>query len=156
MTAAVWVTFWPSPSAAAMPKSITFTAPPGDHDVGRLDVAVDDAVAVAEVERGADVGHDLDDALLRHRALALDDLAQGLPVDELHDDVGQRAELALHLAGVVHATMAGWLSAAEFCASRRNRSWNCGSRARSARSTLIATSRPSRVSRPRCTSDMPP
>ena len=27
MTAAVCVTFWPSPSARAMPKSITFTAP---------------------------------------------------------------------------------------------------------------------------------
>jgi len=54
------------------------------------------------------------------------------------------------------ATMAGWLSDAAFCASRRNRVWNVGSRARSARSTLIATSRPRRTSRPRCTSLMPP
>ena len=54
------------------------------------------------------------------------------------------------------ATMAGWFSAAEFCASRRNRSWNVASRARSVRSILMATSRPSRRSRPRCTSAMPP
>jgi hypothetical protein len=58
-------------------------------------------VPVAEVQRGADVGHDLDDPLLGQRPLGLDDLAQRLPVDELHDDVGQRAELALGLPGVV-------------------------------------------------------
>ncbi len=72
-----------------------------DHDVGRLDVAVDDAVLVREVERGADVGHHLDDALLGQRTGRLDDLAERLPVDELHDDVRERAELALDLAGVV-------------------------------------------------------
>src|SRR6059058_3317982 len=39
------------------------------------------------------------------------------------------------------ATIAGWLSDAAFCASRRNRSWKVSSRARSLRSVLIATSR---------------
>ena len=72
-----------------------------DHDVRRLHVAMDDVVLVAEVQRGADVGHHLDDPLLAHRPLRLDDLAQRVAVDVLHHDVGQRPEVALHLAGVV-------------------------------------------------------
>ena len=53
-------------------------------------------------------------------------------------------------------TIEGWLRPAADCASRRKRFRNDGSRARSARSTLIATSRPRRMSRPRWTSAMPP
>ena len=44
------------------------------------------------------------------------------------------------------ATIAGWLRAAADCASRRNRFWNDGSRARSERRILMATVRPSRRS----------
>ncbi len=44
------------------------------------------------------------------------------------------------------ATMAGWFSDAAACASRRNRAWKDGSRARSDRRILIATVRPRRVS----------
>ena len=53
-------------------------------------------------------------------------------------------------------TMQGAFRDAAACASRRNREWKLGSRARSARNTLIATSRPSRVSRPEKTSAIPP
>ncbi len=53
-------------------------------------------------------------------------------------------------------TMAGWLSDAEDCASRLNRAWNDGSRARSVRSSLTATQRPSRASWADQTSAIPP
>jgi hypothetical protein len=58
MTAWVWVIVaLVSAMARAMPKSITLTEPSAaDHDVGRLDVAVDDAHAVA-------VGEGVEDAL---------------------------------------------------------------------------------------------
>ena len=72
-----------------------------DHDVRGLDVAVDDAVLVAEVQRLAGVGDDLDRALGRHRALGVHDVAQRDPVDVLHHDVGQRPVRGLGLAGVV-------------------------------------------------------
>src|SRR4029453_17958883 len=52
--------------------------------------------------------------------------------------------------------MDGWFRAAADCASRRNRAWNVGSLARSIRSRLIATVRPSRLSTPLRTSAMPP
>ena len=52
MTAWVWVIVaLASAMARAMPKSITLTVPSfADHDVRRLDVTVDDAVAVAVAE----------------------------------------------------------------------------------------------------------
>ena len=129
---------------------------PVDHDVGRLHVAVDDAVLVAEVERGAHVGHHLDDPLLAHRARGLDDLAQRLPVDVLHDDVGQRAEVAGDLAGVIDRDDRGMVERRGVLRLAAEPRWNWGSRAKSARSTFTATSRPRRLSRPRCTSDIPP
>ena len=53
-------------------------------------------------------------------------------------------------------TMFGWLSAATAFASRSKRASRAGSAATAAGSTLIATSRPSRVSFARYTSPMPP
>src|SRR5215212_987793 len=52
--------------------------------------------------------------------------------------------------------MCGWLSAAAFCASARNRARNVGSPVNSLRSTLTATGRPSSTSVPRQTWPMPP
>ena len=73
-----------------------------DHDVRRLDVAVDDAVLMAEVQRLAGVGDDLDGPPGRHRTVVVHDVAQGDAVDVLHDDVGQRTGGRFGLAGVVH------------------------------------------------------
>src|SRR6056297_2279519 len=52
--------------------------------------------------------------------------------------------------------MFGWFNAAALCASRRKRAWKLGSFARSGRRILMATRRPSRRSRPSCTSAIPP
>ncbi len=72
-----------------------------DHDVRGLDVAVDDAVLVAEVQRLAGVGDDLDGLPGWDRSVAVHDVAQRHAVDVLHHDVGQRAGRRLGLPGVV-------------------------------------------------------
>src|SRR6185437_5636892 len=68
---------------------------------GRLDVAVDDAVLMAEVQRLARVGDDLDGSARWQGAVGVHDVAQGDTVDVFHDDVGQRPGGGLRLAGVV-------------------------------------------------------
>jgi len=73
-----------------------------NHHVGRFDVPVDDPAPMAEIQRGADVGHRLDGLLLVHRALGLDNVTQCPAVDELHHDIWQRTVGGLHLAGVIH------------------------------------------------------
>jgi hypothetical protein len=68
---------------------------PGEHDVGRLDVAVDDAALMAELQAGQQRFHD-PDRLAGREALVL--VQQGLergPVDELHHDVGELVGLAV-------------------------------------------------------------
>ncbi len=60
-----------------------------------------DAVAVAEVQRCADVGDDLHRPRGCHRTVAANDVAQSVAVDVLHDDVRQRPGIGLGLAGVV-------------------------------------------------------
>lgn len=74
----------------------------GDDDVGRLDVAVHDAVLVRVRER-LEYSGDYDQCLLGRRGLGVEEqIADGTPLDQLHHDV--RDGLTAHhiLAGVVH------------------------------------------------------
>ena len=76
----------------------------GEHDVPRFDVAVDDAGAVAVVERGQHTAGDLERTLGQDLAALAQDVAQGASGHELHDDVGLHRLTAVGgrlLAGVV-------------------------------------------------------
>ena len=56
----------------------------GDHQVGRLQIAVDDAHAVRVRERGEALHHQVGGALGRERTEALDHVLERLAADELH------------------------------------------------------------------------
>ena len=60
----------------------------GEHHVAGLDVAVDDAGAVAVVEGGEHAGGDLERPLGQDLAALAEDVAQRPAVDVLHHDVG--------------------------------------------------------------------
>jgi hypothetical protein len=64
-----------------------------DQDVARLDVAVDDALAVREVERRGDLAADAHHLGERASSLLADDRAQVRPLDQVHQD--ERAELGI-------------------------------------------------------------
>ena len=71
-----------------MPKSVTFRRPSRPHDdVVRLDVAVDDPVAVRERERAEDLPRVVDRDRDRRRAVADEQLLERPPVEVLHRDV---------------------------------------------------------------------
>ena len=65
-----------------------------DDDVVRLDVAVDDAVAVRVAERGEDLARVRDRDGHRAEAARADELLERSPLDVLHDDVVGAVELA--------------------------------------------------------------
>ena len=64
-----------------------------DHQVGRLDVAMDDALAMRVGQAGAELLDPLQPLGDRQRRLAPDDLAQRLAVDVLHRDERQAVVL---------------------------------------------------------------
>ena len=65
-----------------------------DDDVVRLDVAVDDPVAVRERERAEDLARVVDRDRDRRRAVADEQLLERAPVEELHRDVVGALRLA--------------------------------------------------------------
>ena len=116
-----------------------------DDDVVGLDVAVDDAVGVRVGERVGDLDGEIDRAPRVQRP-AGDGGLQRLAGHELEDE----KQLALILADLVErGDVRVRQRAAVARASRRNRSRRSGSPATPAASTLMATVRPSRVSRAR-------
>ncbi len=62
-----------------------------DHDVGRLDVPMDEIEAVRRMEGVGDVGHDLG---FFAQGQPVADLGQGAPGDVLHDDEGMSLDFA--------------------------------------------------------------
>ncbi len=58
-----------------------------EHEVGRLDVAVDDAALVRVREAGGGLSHPLDDVVDRLRAGFLDELGERAALDEVHHEV---------------------------------------------------------------------
>jgi hypothetical protein len=60
-----------------------------DHDVARLQIAMDDALPVRAVERRGDVDGDAQRALERQRA-ARDQAGQRLALEQLHDQIRRR------------------------------------------------------------------
>ena len=64
---------------------------PLHHQVGRVQVPVDEADAMGRMDALADLRHQAEQRLQRHRGCGLQ---QGLPGNELHDDVGLSAPLA--------------------------------------------------------------
>jgi hypothetical protein len=83
-----------------MPKSVSTTRPSGtDQDVRRLHVPVQDAFRVRGGQGAEDAEADLGGAGGRDRALLIQDLAQRLVGEELHDD----ARMTVFLHDVVDA-----------------------------------------------------
>ena len=67
----------------------------GQHDVAGLDVPVDDAGAVGVLQRVQDAGDDLHGLGDGHGLALAEELADRVPLDVLHDDVGHRADGAV-------------------------------------------------------------
>ena len=80
----------PSVTILATPKSSTLAAraTTRQQDVLRLEVAVQDAIAVGGANRGADGGQDAHRLGGVEPALALQHVAEVLAADELHDQIG--------------------------------------------------------------------
>src|SRR5258708_3592937 len=68
----------------------------GEHEVRRLDVAVDDVAFMRELQRAASLLHDAQRARQRKRMAAIEQRLQALSLNQLHGDVVQ----AVFFAGV--------------------------------------------------------
>ena len=75
----------------------------GDDQVLGLDVAVHDVLLVDRAQRIEGLVRDLEDQVLGQRSEVLDEVAQRLPLDELHDDEVPRLTLHVVLAQLVRA-----------------------------------------------------
>ncbi len=86
----------------------------------RTQRAVDDAVLVRFVERLADAAHDLDDAMVRHRCAAVDQVAERAAFDErhLHRDERRRDVEAGHREHVRMHDLRGEVGLAHEVAAR--------------------------------------
>ena len=72
--------------ALASPKSSTFTVPSvADLDVGRLQIAVDDALLVRRLECLGDLSRDRQRLVDWHRPVG-EAIARASPFDQLHDE----------------------------------------------------------------------
>jgi hypothetical protein len=117
-----------------------------DHHVLRLDVAVQDAVAVGVGQRAADLRHHHRAELGEARRVIGDELLERRALDELGDDVAL-GRVAPEYAKI--SRMFSWRSLATAWASRSKRSRASAWSARCRCSTFTATSRLSERSSPR-------
>ena len=92
------------------PRSASLATPSRrDQDVVRLDVAVDEVLLVGPVQPLGHLGDDADGLRLGHRPVALDALAERFALDELHDQIGRVAGVAVvEGADDVRDGRAGW------------------------------------------------
>src|SRR5215467_3627119 len=74
----------------------------GQHDVARLDIAVDDPVAVAVIQGTKYAVGDLEGPLRQQPAVVAQQVAQRTPVHVLHHDVGDVRPAGVVLTGVIH------------------------------------------------------
>ena len=145
----------PSPrSTLARPKSRTLAcqrlAGLNEEDVGRLDVAVDDAAGVRGDERVSDLGGDVEDFFGGHGA-GEDAGAERFALEQLHDEVG----VAVLLADIEDGAYVGVVEAGggtgfleKTLAHVAGTELSC--------SNLMATSRCRRLSQALKTSPIPP
>ena len=110
-----------------------------EQDVGRLDVAVHEAAPVSGVECLRDRAENVEPALRRKRALALERTLEIAAVDQPH----RQEELSLVSAGRVDRDDVRVVEGRRDARSSRKRARKCASSASSGATSLSATRRPS-------------
>jgi hypothetical protein len=97
----------------AIPKSRIFGwSGLGDHDVARLEIAMDDAVLV-RMRDGIGDGGDQQELLPQGQSVRTDVLVESLPAHQLHREVGLAAVLRLFYARLVDLGDSWMVEAAE-------------------------------------------
>ena len=131
-----------------------------DDQVGRLDVAVDDAARVGDTEGIGGLGHQVADDLRVERGAGPQQVGQRLALDELHHEVGARRRRPVDRAWPRRSRRPtrcrGGGGRRRGGPRSRSGCRKSASSANSGLSTLTATARSRTVSRARHTSPMPP